>query len=162
MPDYDLHEPESVKLTVHGRIVDPAYSRMLMQKTNLPLTDILALDRVQKGLPLDNEMVKHLRHLGLIEGRKPHLHVSATVAGATASKADYIHTRAQDDVFYTKLITDYLEEFGKANRKEINTLLWDKLSDALSNEEKSNKIANLLTKLRRDGRIHNAGSRKVP
>ena len=123
MPDYDLSEPEAVEMTIHGRVVDPAYSRMLMQKTKLPLTDILALNRVQKGLTLDNDMVKHLRRSGLIEGRKPHLPVSATVAKATASKADYIRTRAQDDVFYAKLVTDYLGKFGKASRKEIDGLL---------------------------------------
>lgn len=162
LPDYDLGEPEAVKMTIHGRVVDPAYSRMLIEKTNLPFTDILALDRVQKGLPLDNEMAKHLRRSGLIEGRKPHLHVSATVAKVTASKADYIRTRGQDDLFYAKLITDYLMQFGKASRKEIDKLLWDKLSDALDDKEKKSKIANLLTRLRRDGQIRNIGTRKAP
>jgi ATP-dependent DNA helicase RecG len=46
MPDYDLSESQEVKLTIHGDIVDVAYSRMLIQKTNLSLLDILALDRV--------------------------------------------------------------------------------------------------------------------
>lgn len=44
-------------------------------------------------LPLNAAMVQHLRQAGLIEGRKPNLHVSASVAKATASKADYIRTR---------------------------------------------------------------------
>ncbi len=162
MPDYDLSEAETVRMSIHGRVVDPAYSRMLMQNTDLPLTDILGLDRVQKGLPLDENMVKRLRRAGLIEGRKPHLHVSAAVAKATATKADYIRTRSQDNTFYAKLITDYLGKFGKASRKEIDKLLWDKLSPALDDKERGNKIANLLTKLRRDGRIHNTGSRKKP
>lgn len=83
------------------------------------------------------------------------------MAKASASKAGYIRTRAQDDVFYAKLITDYLGKFGKAIRKEIDTLLWDKLSDALNAKKKTEKIANLLNKLRRDGRIHNTGSREA-
>jgi len=49
MPDYDLTNPSVVKITIYGSIVDPAYSRMLIQKTDLPLTDILCLDRVQKN-----------------------------------------------------------------------------------------------------------------
>jgi len=162
MPDFDLSESNAVKLRIHGKIVDPAYSRMLIQKTNLPLDQILALDRVQKRLPLSDDMIKHLRRQGLIEGRKPHLHVSATVAKVTASKADYIKTRAQDDDYYCKLITDYLKKFNKASRGEIDKLLLDKLSNALDNEQKKKKIANLLTKLRRSGKIQNEGSKKTP
>src|SRR5699024_389276 len=49
MPDYDLSEPNIVKLAIHGSVVDPAYSRLLIQNTDLPLNDILALDRIQKN-----------------------------------------------------------------------------------------------------------------
>jgi len=162
MPDYDLSEPNAVKMTVHGGVVDPAYSRMLIQKTDLPLDEILALDRVQKRLPLTDAMIKRLRRDGLIEGRKPNFHVSASVAKATASKVDYIRTRAQDDDYYAKLVTDFIRKFGKASREEIDKLLLDKLSDALDGEQKKKKVGNLLTKLRRAGVIRNDGSRKAP
>ena len=162
MPDYDLSEPHAVKMTIYGSVVDPAYSRMLIQKTDLSLDEILALDRVQKRLPLSDPMIKRLRRNGLIEGRKPNFHVSASVAGATASKADYIRTRAQDDDYYAKLIVDYLSKFGGASRKEIDDLLLDKLSSALSQVQKKNKIGNIISKLRIGGVIHNAGSRAAP
>jgi ATP-dependent DNA helicase RecG len=162
MPDYDLSELGVTRMTLYGGVIDPAYSEVLIQETNLPLADILALDRVQKKLPLDDEMVKHLRQAGLIEGRKPNLFVSAEIANVTASKVDYIRTRGQDDEFYAKLLTDYLEKFGQANREEVNKLLLNKLSDALSVEQKDDKISNLLTKLRRNGVIRNSGSRGQP
>ena len=162
MPDYDLSEPQAVKLTLYGAVVDVAYSRLLIQKTNLPLADILALDRVQKKLPIDDAVVRRLRQAKLIEGRKPHLYVSATVASATAAKADYINTRGQDDEFYVKQITDYLTKFGSASRQEIDKLLLSKLSDALDSTQKQNKIGNLLTGMRIGGVITNAGTRKVP
>jgi ATP-dependent DNA helicase RecG len=162
MPDYDLSEPQMVRLTIHGQVVDPAYSRLLIQKTDLPLEDILALDRVQKRLPLDPVAVKRLRKAGLIEGRKPNLHVSAIVASATASKAEYIRTRGFDDAHYKQMIIDLLTEFGAADRQEVDRLLLSKLSDALDEQQKQTKIGHLLTSLRRSGRIKNAGSRKVP
>jgi ATP-dependent DNA helicase RecG len=162
MPDYDLSEASAVRLTIYGGVVDPAYSRLLIQKTDLPLADILALDRVQKKLPLPDEAITRLRRAGLIEGRKPNLYVSAKVAKATSDKVDYIRTRAQDDEFYAKLLIDYLEKFGHATRSEIDKLLMDKLSDGLSPEQKRTKISNLVTKLRRRGRIHNSGSRGHP
>lgn len=162
MPDYDLSEPNTVKMTLHGALVDAAYSRMLIQKTNLSLVDILALDRVQKKLPIDDVVVKRLRQAKLIEGRRPHLFVSATVASATAAKADYINTRGQDDEFYVKQIHDYLTKFGSASRQEIDKLLLSKLSDALDSEQKQNKIGNLLTGMRMARVITNAGTRKAP
>ena len=162
LPDYDLSQPSAVKMTLYGGVVDPAYSRLLIQKTDLPLVDILALDRVQKKLQIPDEAAGRLRKAGLIEGRKPNFHVSALVANATASKVDYIRNRAQDDAFYAKLLTDYLESFGQADRAEINKLLINKLSDALSDEQKEGKIGNLLTKLRRNKRILNTGTRSHP
>ncbi len=162
MPDYDLNEPQAVKLTLHGALVDAAYSRLLIQKTDLPLADVFALDRVQKMLPIDDSVAHRLRLAGLIEGRKPKYHVSAAVAKVTAKKADYIRMRAQDDVFYAKLLTDYLAEFGQATRQEINQLLLPKLSDALGSQQKTNKINNLLTKLRRKGIIENQGVDSAP
>lgn len=162
LPDYDLSEPNAVKLTVYGGVVDPAYSRLLIQKTDLPLADVLALDRVQKKLPIPDEAATRLRRSKLIEGRKPNFHVSAAVAEVTANKADYIRTRAQDDKFYAKLLTDYLEKFGQASRAEISKLLMDKLSDALNDKQKYNKISSLLTRLRCHGVIVNTGSDTAP
>lgn len=162
MPDYDVTDPSRVRLTIYGSIVDPAYTRMLIKKTELSLQEILALDRVQKQLPLDKEMTSRLRRAKLIEGRQPNLRVSAEIATATATKAQYIHTRGQDDAFYAKLVTDYLAKFGSASRQEVDTLLWDKLSDALDEPKKKAKVGNILTKLRRAGQIRNAGSRGAP
>ena len=161
LPDYDFGQyNNAVKMTLYGSVVDPAYSRMLIQKTDLSLIDILALDRVQKKLTIPDDAAFRLRKLGLIEGRKPNFYVSALVADVTASKSDYIRTRAQDDKFYAKLLIDYIEQYGQADRNEINKLLIDKLSDALSEEQKIDKIANLLTKLRRENQIVNSGTRR--
>ena len=162
MPDYDFSSPERVKMTIYGGLVDPAYSRVLMQKTDLPLDEILALDRVQKRLELSDDMIRRLRRKGLIEGRKPMLHVSASVAKVTSGKADYMRTRALDDDYYSKLVTDYLKKFRRASREEIDNLLTNKLSDALDLAQKANKVSNLLTMLRRRGSIVNKGTKKNP
>lgn len=162
LPDYELGEPNLVRLRIHGKIVDPAYTRLLLQKTDIPLHDVLALDRIQKGLPANEQIVKRLRKAGWIEGRKPNLHISAEIADATSSRADYIRTRAQDDAHYEKLILDYLGKFRTATRAEIDKLLLDKLSDALDEKQKGNKIHNLLAKLRRDKTIFNQGTRSAP
>lgn len=162
LPDYDLTEPETVRLTIHGRVVDPAYSQLLMQQTGLPLVDVLALDRVQKHLPITEDAIRHLRQARLIEGRKPNFFISAMVADAASQKAQYIRTRAFDDQHYEEMILELLRKFGKASRKELDGLLRTKLSDALNEKQKSHKIGNLLSALRRKGRIRNFGPRAAP
>jgi ATP-dependent DNA helicase RecG len=162
MPDYDLTDLNQVKLTLHGSVVDEAYTDLLMTRTDLPLTDVLALDRVQKRLPIPDDAVRRLRRQNLIEGRRPNLRVAPIVAEATATRAGYIHARGQDDLHYLRLIVDYLTQFGSATRQDIDDLLRDKLSDTLTSEQKARKIANLLTKLRRDGHIRNSGLRSSP
>lgn len=162
LPDYDLSEPNVVRLTIHGRVVDAAYSQLLMQQTGLPLADVLALDRVQKHLPITDDAIRHLRQKHLIEGRKPNFFISASVANATSQKAHYIKMRSFDDYHYEEMIVGYLREFGQASRKELDELLRAKLSDALDETQKTHKIGNLLSALRRKGRIRNFGSTASP
>lgn len=47
-------------------------------------------------------------------------------------------------------------------RAELNKLLMDKLSDALDDKQKANKVSGLLTKLRRREVIVNTGSDTAP
>lgn len=73
-----------------------------------------------------------------------------------------IATWENEVVEFKQAGTDYLLKFGKASRSEIDDLLLNKLSDALDGTQKINKIGNLLTNLRRAGKIKNTGSRKTP
>lgn len=161
LPDYDLSKTGALRATIHGRIIDPAYSRLLMQESELPLADIVALDRVQKKLPIPGEVASRLKRAKLIRGRSPNLYVSSVAAVATGDKADYFRNKAQDDARYKKLLTDYLRKSGKCSRTEINKLLFPKLSRSLTDKEKTIKINNLLTKWRRAGLIVNRGSDRV-
>lgn len=160
LPDYDLTDSNAVKLTVYGNEVNPAYTQLLSKQTNLPLEDILALDRVQKRLPISDSAIIRLRKAKLIEGRKPNLSISAIIANATNTKVDYIRSRIQDDEYYTKIIMDFIKEFRQVTRPEIDELLLNEMNSSLTEEEKLKKIANLLTNLRRKNKIVNKGSRK--
>lgn len=163
MPDYDLEsEPNAVKLTIHGAVIDEHYTDLLMASTDMPLEDVLALDRVQKHLPISANAAVRLRRAKLIEGRKPHLHVSANVAAITRRKADYIRTRAQDDAHYARLVVDYLTQYPGASRKEIDELLSKYLPEVLDAKQQRTKVTNLLGRMRKDGTIRNAGTQQRP
>lgn len=161
MPDYEV-SADAVEMTIYGGVVDPAYTRVLMENGGLQLIDVLALDRVQKGLEVPDGAIQALKRKGLVEGRKPRFRVSAAVAAASSKQAEYIKTRAFDDQHYADLVLQYLSKFGSASRKEIDNLLWDKLSDALDDAQKKSKIGNVLSKLRVEGAIFNAASRTAP
>jgi ATP-dependent DNA helicase RecG len=159
MPDYKVDG--SVSMTIHGGVVDPAYTRLLMQNSSLPIIEVLALDRVQKKLPIPDDAARRLRHEGLIEGRKPNYHVSAEVAGVTGKKAQYIRNRAFDDKHFQDMILEFLKKFSSASRKDIDELLWKSLSDALNETQKRYKIGNLLSDLRKQGKIRNTSSKSA-
>ena len=54
---------------------------------------------------------------------------------------------------YKDLIVEYLKQYGKAKKRDIRELLWDKLPDVLSDVQKENKIRNILTMLKKQGII---------
>ncbi|MCO5173092.1 MAG: putative DNA binding domain-containing protein [Trueperaceae bacterium] len=162
LPDYDLSRTGEVKLALPGAVIDEAYSRLLMVRTDLPIEDVLALDRVQKGLPVTGEASARLRKSKLIEGRGHGVHVNADIAAITGKKAEYIRTRAQDDAHYARLVIDYLTQYGGASRKEIDDLLGKYLPGALNAKQQRSKVTNLLTRMRTDGAIRNAGTQQKP
>ena len=66
----------------------------------------------------------------------------------------YIKNKGFDDQYYRDLIVEYLKKYGKAKKKDIRDLLWDKLPDALYDDERKNsKISTVLTALRVKGII---------
>lgn len=162
LPDFDLSTPNAVKVTIPGALIDPAYSSVLLEKTDLAFADILALDRVQKSLTIDDATIRHLRKAGLIEGRKPNLHVSEKGVHAPKDRVTYILTRGQDDEFYEKLTLDFIRKWGSASRKDIDSLLLGKLSDVLDETQRTSKVSNLLSGMRRRNLIVNTGARKTP
>lgn len=158
MPDYEIGEND-VTVSVPGKILDARYCTLLIKKTDLSLTDIVLLDRVQKHVRLDVEAVAYLRKKGFVEGRKSNLVISASIAALTGKRAEYIKTKSVDDEFLKRLVVNYLKQWGKASRKDIDNVLREKLQEGLHESEKTNRITYLITSLRRANVIRNIGSR---
>lgn len=153
MPDFDLSTSNKVAVRIAGRIWDENYTKLLMRKTDLELKTVVLLDRVQKSLPIDDEEIKELKKFGLIEGRKPNLHVSSAVAKITNDKASYIRKRGIDDEYCKKMILDYLKEFKEGKKDDFEKILLDKLPEILDISQKKNKIKNILQSMKNQGNI---------
>ena len=160
LPDYDLSQKDRVKVRIIGEVIDDKYTRMLISRTDLDLLDVIALDKVQKGKPISEDEFRSLKAKKFIEGRRPNLIVSAEIAAATETQAEYIKNRAFDKDHYKAMIAAYLKQFGEAKREDIDKLLLDKLSDALSDDQKEHFITNLLQEMRRDGTIRAEGTKR--
>lgn len=162
LPDYKTTDA-SVEMTIYGHVVDIAYSTLLIRRGGeMRLDDILLLDRVQKGLRISADAVRHLRSAGLVEGRVPRLHVSAKVAALTGLEAEYIRNHEKPGRHYRTLIIDYLEKFKKATRSKIDELLLDEIRGNFSREEKLSRISNILSYLRINKKIRNVGTKHDP
>ena len=162
LPDYKTTD-KSVEMTMYGHVVDIAYSTLLIRRGGeMRLDDILLLDRVQKGLRIGADAVRHLRSEGLIEGRVPHLHVSAKIAALTNQKAAYMKKKERTGAHYRGLLIDYIGKFNGLTRAEINEYMLEEIRGDLSESEKLTKISNLLTYLRRKGDIYNSGTDTKP
>ena len=155
MPDYDLTTNNRVSVTVYGKTINERYTYILFDNPKLDLETVYLLDQVQKGngKNLSKEAVAHLRKYKLVEGRVNHLYLSAEVAKSIDDEAQYIRNKAFDDKYYRDMIIDYLNKFGKAQRKDFRKLLMDKLPDVLTEKQKERKITTLLTNLKRNGII---------
>ncbi|MES1225553.1 MAG: hypothetical protein ABUT20_59285 [Bacteroidota bacterium] len=101
-----------------------------------------------------------------MKGIQPDIVVNQTItdthkgfdAAATDDKATYIKNRAFDDEHYKKMIESFIEQYGSASRKELDELIMEKLSAVLSDKQKKAKLNNLISALRKDGRIKNIGT----
>lgn len=153
MPDYDKSDSTRVKLVVPGHVINAQYSLMLMERADIDLTTAVLLDSVQKKKQLGDQAIAKLRKLKLIEGRKPNVFISQRIARVTHQEAEYTDMKGLDDKYYQDLIIEALTQHGKLKRADINKLLLNKLPSILNDSQKSNKIDNLLRRLRATGRI---------
>ena len=162
MPDYDLGKPNEVAVSLTGRILNERYTRLLMERADLDLGQVMLLDRVQKGQSIGREEHRRLKAAGLVEGRYPNLIVAGSVAKATGDAGRHIRERGFDKQYYLDLTLALVREHGPVTRKDVDQLLVPKLPDRLTEQQKLRKVNNLLQELRRAGRIENRGSRAKP
>lgn len=159
LPDFDIGQvPAVVSVRIYGREIDPAFTRALLQASNLSLAEVIGLDHVQKRRPVNAAMVRSLRAQGLVEGRGSRLSISGSVARMTGQEVRYTLDRGLDAQHYKGLVLGLLK-LGPQRRKKINELLLDKLPDAVPMDKRNTYIKNLLQEMAyRDQTIETDGA----
>ena len=157
LPDFDF-EDNKVKVTIIGKILDENFARILIKNSELKLEEIILLDKVQKKKEITESEFKHLKKCKYIEGRKPNIYLSHDIVVSVNNeelKREYLENRSFDDSHFKEMILEYLRKWGKCKRDKIDNLIIPKLSTALSEEKKKNKVTNYLSALRMEGKIIN-------
>lgn len=162
MPDY-LIENGRVQVTIHGKILNERYTKLLAANPEIELLDVIYLDQVAKNHSVDDGIIKVLRTKGMIEGRKPNIFISAKVAQTIGEKAEYSKNKGFDKQYYLDLILKSIAEHTSMTRVEIDSLLWKKLPEYMDDNQKKIKINNLINELSNKlKKICNKGSKTSP
>lgn len=155
MPDYEGSDDSRVVMHLPGTVLDEKYSIMLLENSNINLTEAVLLDQVQKGILPNDNAIAMLRKKHLIEGRKPRLFVAKQLAQNTGTKVENSKHKGLEVKSCESLLLTTLKEHGKLSRTEIDSLLWNVVSDQLDDKQKKSKIGNILTNLRKRKLIEN-------
>jgi ATP-dependent DNA helicase RecG len=162
MPDYDLSQQNQVILQIYGQSIDEIYSKTLIQRGDLTLQEAIVLDRVQKHFEITDHAVSELRKKKLVEGRKPNFFISSKISQTTGQKAEYSRNKAFEKQQYFDWVIKSIEEHGSLNRHDIDKLLWNMMPAWMTEEQKKNRIKNLISELRTLNKIQNNGTKKEP
>ncbi|MCC7172789.1 MAG: putative DNA binding domain-containing protein [Planctomycetes bacterium] len=162
LPDFDLSEPNRVVVTVDGRVRDERYTRLLMERADLELFDVIQLDHVQKGLRITRDEHRRLKAHGLVEGRYPNTIIAGGIARLAGHAGRHLRERGFRKQYYLDMILALVREAEPVSRQDVDDALLSALPGRLSHAQRRKKIQNLLGELSRAGRIVNRGSRGSP
>lgn len=158
LPTYDLSDPNRVEVTIYGKSINESYSRLLYARPDLPMDVVYLLDKVQKHEEVTREQAARLHELKLVEGRYPQLSITNSLAAETGQEVTYTRSKGLNEEACKSLIVQMLSETGPAPRAKIVALLDDLLPAGLSDQQKSKRVSNLLTKMKNvDRTVDNDG-----
>jgi ATP-dependent DNA helicase RecG len=154
MPEYEIDADEKVvSVTIYGISSDDAYTDLLKSDSSLSLMECLWLDSVRRHKPITKEAANILKTKKLVEGRYPNLIISKKIAKETHAEIEYTDMKGMDDQYYRDFILNALTQHGKLRRSDFNKGLINKLPSVLSEKQKISKVGNLLSTLRKEGKI---------
>jgi ATP-dependent DNA helicase RecG len=140
MPTYNISDENHTEVTIHGELINENYSRLLFKYPELSLDDVIALDKVQKKIPINETEIQHLRDLKLVAGIASELQVAG----------NYVKISYQD---YKYIILDLITQNGSATREDIVNLIMPTLSPDEPMEKRLRKITNIVARMSKQEKI---------
>lgn len=99
-----------------------------------------------------------LEDIATIEGRKPNFYLSASVAESTNEQAAYTRNKGLEKERLKQFVLSHLRQFQPTSREDLDNLLMPMLPAGLTEQQKRDKVKNLLTEMRaKDGTVYSEG-----
>jgi ATP-dependent DNA helicase RecG len=114
----------------------------LFKHPELSLEDVIALDKVQKKIPLNDAEIRRLRELKIVIGLDSNLKIVI----------DYSPISYQE---YRQMILNLIKINGSATREDIVNLIMPTLPSNVPMEKRQRRISNITSKLAQDKLIKN-------
>ena len=151
LPTYDLSDPNRVKVTLYGKVLDKNYTQLLHANADLDLSTVFLLDKVQKKEVISKESYLKLKKQELVEGRYPHIYVSYKVANIVGQQTDYVKNKGLSNDVYKQIIINALETMERASVTALKEILLGALPAVLNDRQQSKKVSNILQAMKREG-----------
>ena len=158
LPTYDLSDPNRVKVTLYGKVLDKNYTQLLHANAELDLLTVFLLDKVQKKEVISKESYLKLKKQELVEGRYPHIYVSYKVANIVGQQTDYVKNKGLSNDVYKQIIINALETMERASVTELKEILLGALPAVLNDRQQSKKVSNILQAMKREGSVDVEGT----
>jgi ATP-dependent DNA helicase RecG len=142
MPTYDISSETHTKVTIYGKLLNENYTYQLFSHPEMAMEDVIALDRVQKKIPITEVETQRLRELELV----------AEMAFELQIIGNYPTISYQE---YKQMILNLIIQNGSATREDIVSLIMPTLSPTIPKEKRQRKISNITAKLANDKQIKN-------
>lgn len=151
LPTYDLSDPNRVKVSLYGKILDKNYTQLLHENSDLDLSTVFSLDKVQKKEVISKESFAQLKKQKLVEGRYPNIYVSYKVANIVGQQTEYVKNKGLKNDVCKQIIINALDTMGEASAGELKEVLSGSLSAVLNDKQQSRKVSNILQAMKREG-----------
>lgn len=164
LPDYDLTNPQNVKVTITWKILDEKYTKLLKKNGAIGLDEAILLDKVQKKKKISLDESKKLRKEWLVDWRYPDIFISLNVAQQVDKVAEHLKRKWIHAHQYEDMVIDLIKKnkLKVATRHEIQTLLEDFLPKNRTEHQITIKINNIIATMRRKWIIKNTWTDHSP
>lgn len=177
LPTYDLSDPQRVRVDLPNHEINPTYTHLLFAHPDLPILTVLALDKVQKGLPLDAEERKDLITRGFAAEENDELcliepHEERSTPPTSLDAAPEMETRVlplgrrEIDSLICQTIVGELAAREAASRVDLTDAVSQRLLslgilDADSEPIDGKKVYRLLRSLEEEGIVRSEGKTRA-
>ena len=153
LPDYDLSNPNVVKVTLSGRIIDERHSRLLTEREDLSIGQAFLIDQLQKGRDIGPKGRQCLADAGFPIGEFPNAPSMPMAAQATPDMSTSIEYGDFTMDFYLDVMVDFVASEGPVSSEQIAQHMRDVLPNMWTDEYKKSEISDLMGQMRRSNCI---------